>query len=125
MNDENLIPFNKRSKEEARELGKKGGIKSGEVRKKKAAEREALELTLKTLLAGDRTVIDGDNGNTQLGVCIAIIQKALKGDISAFNTIRDTIGEKPVDNVINNIVSQVNIKKADIQEALNDINEMQ
>lgn len=125
MNEENLIPITQRPESEQRAMRIKAGIKSGEVRRKKAAEREALKLTLETLLAGDRTVIDGDNGNTQLGVCIAIIQKALNGDISAFNTIRDTIGEKPVDNVINNIVSQVNIKKTDIQEALNDINEMQ
>lgn len=124
MNDGNLIPFNQRSKAEARALGKKGGIKSGEARRKKAAEREALKFTFKALLAGDRTVIDGANGNTQVGMCIAMIQKALNGDVNAFNTIRDTIGEKPVDNVINNIVSQVNIKKTDIQEALNDINSM-
>lgn len=125
MNDENLIPITQRTEKEQREMRKKGGIKSGEVRKKKAEERKSLKLTLDTLLAGDRKVIDGDNGNTRVGICIAILQKALNGDISAFNTIRDTIGEKPVDNVINNIVSQVNIKKADIQEALNDINEMQ
>ena len=32
---DNLIPTNRRSKEEARELGRKGGIKSGKVRKEK------------------------------------------------------------------------------------------
>lgn len=36
MNEQNLIPTNKRSKEEARKLGAKGGKKSGEVRKEKA-----------------------------------------------------------------------------------------
>ena len=36
MNEQNLIPTNKRSKEEARELGAKGGKRSGEVRKQKA-----------------------------------------------------------------------------------------
>lgn len=36
MNNKNLIPTNKRSKEEARELGAKGGKKSGEVRKQKS-----------------------------------------------------------------------------------------
>lgn len=36
MNEQNLIPTNKRSKKEARELGAKGGKKSGEVRKEKA-----------------------------------------------------------------------------------------
>ena len=33
--EKNLIPMNKRSKEEARELGRKGGQKSGEARRKK------------------------------------------------------------------------------------------
>lgn len=36
MNEQNLIPTNKRSKEEARELGAKGGKASGKVRKEKA-----------------------------------------------------------------------------------------
>lgn len=40
MNEQNLIPTNKRSKEEARKLGAKGGKKSGEVRKEKAELRK-------------------------------------------------------------------------------------
>jgi hypothetical protein len=36
LNEQNLIPTNKRSKKEARELGAKGGKRSGEVRKQKA-----------------------------------------------------------------------------------------
>ena len=36
MNNENLIPTSKRTKEEARELGAKGGKASGKVRKEKA-----------------------------------------------------------------------------------------
>ena len=34
-NEQNLIPFNKRSKSEAREINKKGGIASGEARRRK------------------------------------------------------------------------------------------
>lgn len=40
MNEHNLIPTNKRSKEEARKLGAKGGKRSGEVRKEKAELRK-------------------------------------------------------------------------------------
>lgn len=36
MNEQNLIPTNKRSKEEVRKNSSKGGKKSGEVRKQKA-----------------------------------------------------------------------------------------
>lgn len=34
MNDNNLIPNSERSPEELREMGRKGGIKSGESRRK-------------------------------------------------------------------------------------------
>ena len=33
MNDQNLIPNSQRSREELQEMGRKGGIKSGEVRR--------------------------------------------------------------------------------------------
>ena len=45
-NVDNLIPFNERSKEEARELGKKGGIASGEARRQKATMLSVLEKVL-------------------------------------------------------------------------------
>lgn len=43
MNDDNLIPTSKRSKSEARALGKKGGIASGKARRKKADLRKAMQ----------------------------------------------------------------------------------
>ena len=39
-NEQNLIPTNKRTKSEARELGRKGGIASGEARRRKKTCRE-------------------------------------------------------------------------------------
>ena len=38
-----------------------------------------------------------ENGNTQNKISLALIKKALKGNIKAFEVIRDTIGEKPAD----------------------------
>ena len=43
MNEENLIPMNERSESEVRELGRKGGIKSGEARREKKLFKEAIE----------------------------------------------------------------------------------
>ena len=43
---ENLIPFSQRSKDEARENGKMGGVESGKARRKKRKMREWLELAL-------------------------------------------------------------------------------
>lgn len=83
-NSENLKPMNKRTKSEQREIAKKGGIKSGEVRRARKTLKEELLLLL-------------ESGNTQNKISLALIQKALRGDIKAFEVIRDTIGEKPTD----------------------------
>jgi vacuolar-type H+-ATPase subunit B/Vma2 len=85
-NKNNLKPV--RSKKEARERGKKGGIKSGEVRR----ERKTLKDELLLLLS---------SGDTQNKVSLALIEKALSGDTKAFEVIRDTIGEKAVEKVEN------------------------
>ncbi|MBO6244488.1 MAG: hypothetical protein J6O41_08045 [Clostridia bacterium] len=85
-NKNNLKPV--RTKKEARERGKKGGIKSGEVRR----ERKTLKDELLLLLS---------SGDTQNKVSLALIEKALSGDTKAFEVIRDTIGEKAVEKVEN------------------------
>ena len=85
-NPDKLRPV--RSKREASERGKAGGIKSGEVRRERKALKERLEL----LLAGE---VDGVERGELLA--LALIQKGLSGDVKAFEVIRDTLGEKPSD----------------------------
>lgn len=89
----NLIPASKRSKDEARKLGQKGGIKSGEVRKMRKTLKEQLLLLL-------------SEKDVQENICLSLIDKALEGDTKAFQVIRDTIGEKPMENIC---VSSVNV----------------
>ena len=89
MNQENLIPNSQRSPEELREMGKKGGIKSGEVRRERKAFKEALLLALETRLEDGRTVQDA-------GI-ESLMAKYINGDLDVFKAIRDTVGEKPVD----------------------------
>lgn len=87
-NSKNLKPV--RSESEAREKGKKGGIKSGEKRRDRKKLKELLEIALQ--LPNEET---GElNG---IAITSAIINKAIKGDVSAYLAIRDTIGEKPTD----------------------------
>lgn len=83
-NESNLKPV--RSKEEARERGKQGGIKSGEVRRKRKTLKEELLALLGT-----------ENYNNKIS--LAMIKEAMNGNVKAFNSIRDTIGEKPVENI--------------------------
>lgn len=85
---ENLKPVTKRTKNEAREISKKGGIRSGEVRR----ERKKLKEELLLLLS------EGDNNRR---MSLAIFERALNGDTKAFEVIRDTIGEKPKEQIEN------------------------
>lgn len=94
----NLIPTNKRSKDEARKLGQKGGKKSGEVRRMRKTLKEQLLLLLK-------------EGDIQENLCLALIEKALNGDTKAFQIIRDTIGEKPIEQLCMSSVN-INLQKS-------------
>ena len=85
--EENLIPLNQRTKEEQRAIASAGGKASGEARRKRKTLKEELLLML-------------SEGETQQSVTLALIEKAMSGDTKAFEVIRDTIGEKPVDKVM-------------------------
>ena len=115
MND-NLIPI--QSEEEAREKGRLGGIASGEARRKKKLIKEQLELLLSLPLKDENAKrklkqlgIDADNLDNQMAMIISIWNKALKGDIQAFNSIRDSVGEKPSD-----VVENINYTKEEAEK---------
>lgn len=78
----------------------KGGIKSGETRRRRKTLREELLALL-------------EKGDTQENMTLALIQKAMNGDVQAFNSIRDTIGEKPVDKVEQEIVTNIKVDVTD------------
>ena len=89
-NENNLNPPI-RSAREAREKGQKGGIASGEARRKKKTIRETLEM----MLSGQMP----DGSTRRDAIVVALMEKALSGDVRAFEAIRDSIGEKPVNTV--------------------------
>jgi hypothetical protein len=84
------------STEEAREIGRKGGIASGEARRKRKTLKEELLLLL-------------EKGDTQERISLALLQKAMQGDTKAFEVLRDTVGEKPVDKVETEVVSTIKV----------------
>lgn len=78
------------SASEARERGKKGGIKSGQKRRERKALKELLEIAL--------TLDDEDTGEiNQIAITSALVEQAKKGNVNAYITIRDTLGEKPAE----------------------------
>lgn len=96
MADENLISLADRTTEEQREIARQGGIASGKARKAKADLRKALQVLLET-------DITGKNGKTMSGaeaMAVVAFQKAMKGDLRAWELVRDTSGQKPADKLI-------------------------
>lgn len=88
MNEDNLrVP----TSEEAREIGRKGGIASGKARRERKAFKEALLLALETMTEEGKTI--QDKGIESL------MKKYVDGDLQAFTIVRDTVGEKPTDKV--------------------------
>lgn len=75
--------------EEARENGRKGGIKSGEVRRARKTLREEFDL----LLSEDIKSKDGKVMNAQTAMSTALLREALKGNVRAYLAIRETLGE--------------------------------
>ena len=84
-NEQNLKPL---SSKKAREIGRKGGIASGEAKRKRKAFKEALLLALEIEQDG-KTIQD-------IGI-ESLLGKYKSGDLKAFEIVRDTIGEKPTE----------------------------
>lgn len=106
MNDENLVPMNKRSKNEARSLGAKGGIASGVSRRRKRDMQQALNAILDMPLKKGKlqqirnlSEVKGKNITAEQAMLLAMVNKALKGNVQAATWVRDTAGCKPVDRV--------------------------
>ena len=96
----NLKPLNTRTKEDQKKIRSAGGIASGKARRERKTLREEL---LALLSAGD----------TQKDINLALIQRALNGDTKAYEVVRDTIGEKPVDKIVVAEVDQTIINEVE------------
>lgn len=94
-NEQNLekgIATQFKSGEEAAENGRKGGIASGESKRRRKTLKEELLLML-------------EDPEVQQSVAAALIREATEGNNAgsvrgAFETIRDTIGEKPTEKIM-------------------------
>ena len=100
-NEQNLIPWNKRTKSEQREYAKKGGQKSGEVRRKRKAMKKQMEMLLSLPFKSTKQLnfmkdlgIEEDEIDNQMALIVAMYGKALKGDVQAFNTIREVVQDE-------------------------------
>lgn len=93
MNKQNLIP---QAHELTVEEASKGGKASGEARRRKKDLRQALEM----LLDKEYQQRNGDMITGTEAISAKLFEQAMKGNIKAFETIRDSVGQKPVEKVM-------------------------
>lgn len=101
--------FSRMTPEQRAEYGRQGGIKSGETKRRKKAMRETLDVLLSLPLKSGKyadietvknfAALKGKNISTQEAMLISMMQRAMKGDVKAAEFIRDTVGQKPVENM--------------------------
>lgn len=89
--------------EELSAAGKKGGVKSGEARRRKRTIRETLQAMLDCQIPdaerAEALKALGFDGTFRDGMSVAMLEKACRGDVEAGRFVRDTIGEKPREGV--------------------------
>lgn len=116
MNEQNLVKGEDRHKFTLDEASK-GGKASAEARRRRKDLRMALEM----LLEKEYTDAQGKKITGTEAITAKLFQQAMKGNIRAFETIRSTVGQDPVQKV-----EHVNISdetREQIERFLNDESE--
>ena len=127
MNDENIRPygFDQRTASEQREIARNGGIASGESRRKAKTLAEAMKMVAFLGLADEEMKeelrargVSDENMTNAVASAMAVVKKAMSGDVSAFNAIRDIIGEKPTDRTQADMDVRMKIEYIDSNQEL-------
>ncbi len=99
-NEQNLIPITDRSSNEAREMGRKGGIASGAARRRKRSLKEAADLYLSLPVTDNRIwnqlAIDGvdpEDIDNQMAIIVGLSKRAMLGDAKAAKVVVEMLGE--------------------------------
>lgn len=102
-NEKNLIPFNKRTESEQREIAQKGGIASGAARRRKRSMRQAADYYLSLPETDRRTVnkmlrdqIEPEDVDNQMAVIVGIAEQAKRGNPQAATVLLKMLGEETV-----------------------------
>ena len=119
----NLILNSERTPSERRKIARSGGLASGAARR----ERSSLRKELLELLDIESDCPDGTKRTLKERISLALIEKAISGDVAAFKVIRETIGEeepeeKPEEKVE---ISFGNMSVEDIAYFLADVKEQE
>lgn len=102
--------------EERKENGRKGGLAKGKNHRERKRTQEILDIFLSMSLKKRKSAniediqafeeLKGKNITVNEAIQLKQIQKALNGDLNSAIYVRDTSGQKPIDNV--NVTAEVN-----------------
>ena len=88
------------SSDEARELGRRGGVASGAARRRRKALREALDVYLSLPVQDKRSLnrllragVDEDDADTQMLIVASLVQRAIDGNVRAAKLIFDLMAD--------------------------------
>lgn len=99
MNEKNLIPNSERSPSEVRENGRKGGIKSGEVRREQKTYRDMAKAMLSATIT-DENILNElkayglSETDVKAYTLLGMIKASGNGSHHAFDRLMELIGEK-------------------------------
>lgn len=99
MKNENLVSLADRPESERKEIARKGGIKSGESRKRAKTIRETFGILLssetmnKSFEFMEYDVPDEDKNHMTL-MCVGLIRAEKQGNVKAFEKIMDIMNEE-------------------------------
>lgn len=95
---DNLVPL---TTEKAREIGKLGGIASGEAKRRKKTIRELAAIMGDTAIQDDKSKavlakmgVDAENMSYNASIVAVIIQHAIKGNTKSIDQWLELLGEK-------------------------------
>ena len=99
-NEKNLIPNDKRTPSELREIIQKGGIASGAARRRKRSLKDAADLYLSLPVADRRKAsrlarrhLDPDDIDNQMAMIVGLHEAAAAGDARAASVLVKLLGE--------------------------------
>jgi uncharacterized protein YaaR (DUF327 family) len=103
-NEQNLVKGDEAHKLTAEEQSR-GGKKSAEVRRQKKLLKDYLQDVL-----DDKISVKDSNGkktemDTAKAITVTLVKQAIKGNVKAYTTIRDTLGQAPIQGI--NLTSEV------------------
>ena len=117
-NEQNLKSIGERTTKEQREITSKGGKASAKKRQQNKTFKEIINKFLDGQVTDDRLkeqmvefgFADNEVSNKSCAV-FALWKEAIKGNTKAFELMRDTIGENPIEQIQNINPPVINIER--------------